>query len=154
MSIAKTVADCLQRDGVSFQVLTHPRSVSARETVRSSAVAADRLAKGVVLADERGFVMAVIPADRYVSVKTLGKKLRRNLKLVSEDHLLPVFMDCERGAIPPLGPAYGLETVVDDSLVGQPDVYFEAGDHQELIRVSGEHFLSLLRRARHGQFSH
>ncbi len=43
---------------------------------------------------------------------------------------------------------------MDDSLVGQPDVYFESGDHRELIRVGGEEFLALLGEAMHGQFAH
>lgn len=154
MSIAKTVVDCLQKDRVAYDVVTHPRTVCARETAGSVAVPADRVAKAVVLSDSRGYVMAVIPANKYVSLKTLSRKLNRRLALAREDGLSPVFKDCERGAIPPLGPAYGMETIVDDSLVGQPEIYFEAGDHEELIRVSGEQFLALLRLARHGQFSH
>lgn len=152
--IAKTVVDCLQQSRLPYDVLAHPRSVCTRATADRSGVPAERVAKAVVLADEKGYVMAVLPGSRYVNVKTLSRKLRRNLQIVGEDRLPSVFSDCERGAIPPLGPAYGMETIVDDGLVGQPEVYFEAGDHEELIRVSGEQFLSLLSQARHGQFSH
>jgi Ala-tRNA(Pro) deacylase len=76
------------------------------------------------------------------------------LSLAPETSLAPVFRDCESGAIPPLGPAYGMKTIVDDSLFGQPEVYFESGDHRGLIRVGGEEFLALLREAMHGQFAH
>ncbi len=154
MSVAKTVIDRLQQDRVSYDIIAHPRTACTRETARSVSVPPERVAKAVVLHDGRGYVMAVIPASKYVSVKTLSKKLKRRLALAREDYLSLVFKDCARGAIPPLGPAYGIETIVDDSLVGQPEVYFEAGDHEELIRVSGEQFLSLLRQARHGQFTH
>lgn len=154
MSIAKTVIDCLQRDHVSYDVFSHPRTASALEAAESISIPADRLAKAVLLRDKRGYVMAVVPASRYVSVKTLSRKLRRRLMLAQEEVLPPVFKDCVRGAIPPLGPAYGIETMVDDSLVGQPEVYFEAGDHEELIRVTGEQFVSLLKQARYAQFSH
>ena len=34
-------------------------------------------------------------------------------------------LDCEPGAVPPLGAAYGLDVVVDDSLTDHSDVYFE-----------------------------
>lgn len=154
MSIAKTVIDCLHKDQVPYDVITHRRTVSAREAAHSVSIPADRVAKAVVLRDRWGYVMAVVPASRYVSVGTLSRKLRRTLALAREEGLPPVFKDCERGAIPPLGPAYGLPTVVDDNLVGQPEVYFEAGDHEELIRVSGEQFLLLLKEARHGSFTH
>jgi Ala-tRNA(Pro) deacylase len=156
MSIAKTVVDCLQQNRISYGVVAHPRTSNTRDTVSRTRLPAERVAKAVVLRDNNNgaYVMAVIPGSRHLSVKTLSKKLKRELTLVREDHLTPVFTDCERGAIPPLGPAYGIETIIDDSLVGQPEIYFEAGDHEELIRVNGEQFLSLLRQALHGQFSH
>ncbi len=42
---------------------------------------------------------------------------------------------------------------MDDSLLNAPDVYFEAGDHEDLVHLSGVEFLSLLAGARHGRFS-
>jgi Ala-tRNA(Pro) deacylase len=98
--------------------------------------------------------MAVVPGDRHVGVETLSSKLGRELTLADESRIAPVFKDCDLGAIPPLGPAYGMETIVDDSLVGLPEIYFESGDHEDIIRVDGEQFLLMLSPARHGQFSH
>ncbi len=43
---------------------------------------------------------------------------------------------------------------MDDSLLQENDVYFEAGDHEELIHVSGKQFHDLVVGARHGRFSH
>ena len=65
-----------------------------------------------------------------------------------------MFTDCASGAVPPIGPAYGMETMVDDALVGLSEIYFESGDHRGLIHVSGDQFLSLLREASHGWFAH
>jgi Ala-tRNA(Pro) deacylase len=89
-----------------------------------------------------------------VGVETLSRRLGRELQLVDENRIAPIFKDCDVGAIPPLGPAYGMETVVDDRLVGQREVYFEAGDHEDLVCVSGEQFLALLKEAQHAAFSH
>ena len=55
--------------------------------------------------------------------------------------------------MPAIGPAYGLETFVDVSLRNEPDVYFEAGDHLELIRVTGDQFEGMLQGCRTGSFS-
>ena len=62
-------------------------------------------------------------------------------------------MDCATGAIPPLGPVYGLDVIVDHSLMGQPEIYFEGGDHRELICVAGRDFPRLLPNALYGTFS-
>lgn len=154
MTIAKTVIDCLQKNHIPYSVVAHVRTGSSRETVDAIRVPPERLAKAVVLRDPGGYVMAVVPGNRHVKVETLSEKLGRHLSLATEDRLAPVFKDCDVGAIPPVGVAYGMETVLDDSLVGQPEIYFEAGDHEELIKVDGEQFLTLMKEARHGQFSH
>jgi len=154
MTIAQTVSGFLQFHQVPYRVIVHPYRETSREAAESARVPAERLAKAVVLADRRGYLMVVLPSNRHVSVEHLSRKLGRNLSLAAESRIVPVFRDCEAGAIPPLGPAYGMETILDDSLVGQPEVYFESGDHRGLIRVGGDEFLELLGEAAHGQFTH
>jgi Ala-tRNA(Pro) deacylase len=154
MTIAGTVLTSLQSRGIPYDVVAHPRTYSSKTSAEAAHIPPDRLAKAVVLMDQGGYVMVVIPSNRHVEIATLSRKLGRNLTLADESRIAPVFKDCHLGAIPPIGPAYGMETIVDDGLVGQPEIYFEAGDHEELIRVSGKQFLSLLKEARHGQFCH
>jgi Ala-tRNA(Pro) deacylase len=43
--------------------------------------------------------------------------------------------------------------VVDDAVLAQSDVYFEAGDHEQLIHMSMRDFKKLLGDAAHGSFS-
>lgn len=154
MTIAKTVLGFLQQHNVRYAVVAHPHSETSKSTAERAHVPLAHMAKAVVLADRDGYLMVVLPADRHVDVGALSRRLRRDLRLAQEERIAPVFKDCALGAIPPLGPAYGMDTVLDDSLVGLPEVYFEAGDHEELIRVSGDDFVRLLASARHGQFSH
>jgi Ala-tRNA(Pro) deacylase len=152
--IAKTVEGYLQTHGVPYSVVHHPRTMTARETADSARLPAETVAKAVVLSDRHGYLMAVIPADRHLEMRELCRSLRRLLEVAPEQTLAPMFKDCEQGAIPPLGPAYGIETVVDERLTGQEEVCFIAGDHEDVVCVSGEQFERLLANARYGQFCH
>jgi len=155
MSIASTVSDYLAEHDVAYDVLTHPHTASSGETAEASHVPGNRLAKSVILGDEQGYLMVVLPSNRQVNLGELHRQLNRNLGLATESELGSLFADCETGALPAMGPAYGLETVVDDLLAEQPDIYFEAGDHEQLIHVSAETFQMLLGdRIQRGQFSH
>ncbi len=154
MPAAKTVVNYLDQRAIPYGVVRHAPTPSTRGTAASSRLPPDTIAKAVVLSDGNGYVMAVLPASRYLNIHTLSRKLKRDLRLVDEQGLQRMFRDCAVGAIPPLGPAYGMTTVVDDQLVGQPRVYFEAGDHEALISVTGEEFISLLRGARYASFTH
>jgi Ala-tRNA(Pro) deacylase len=153
MAITRTVKAYLEKAGIRYAALPHPHTQSSRQTAGITHVPPERLAKAVIFIDEVGPLMVVIPASRHVRLHTLAEKLGRDLLLATEGRMTALFKDCAPGAIPPLGPAYGMETLVDYALVGLPEVFFEAGDHEELIRVKGKDFLSLLKEARYGEFS-
>jgi len=150
MSIAKTVQWFLESNGVSYETLQHPYSRTSEETADVAFIWEDQLAKTVLLEDEKGYVAAVVPASYRVDLKKLGRQLHRKLELASETEIADVFPDCTVGAVPPLGEAYGIETVYDDRLRRLACVYFEGGDHRDLIYVGGREFINLLRDSPHG----
>jgi Ala-tRNA(Pro) deacylase len=133
----------------------HTRTTTSSESAAVTHVPGNRLAKSVVLEDGSGYLMVVLPASRRLDLGELQRQLNRKLELASEFELGNLFSDCQIGALPPIGPAYGMETLVDDAIAEQPEIYFEAGDHEQLIHVSAEVFEELMgETARHGNFSH
>ena len=154
MTIAEKVEQCLALEGVNYQLVRHPKSYSSRETAQAAHVREDHIAKAVILKDEHGFVMAVIPASSWLRLHALEHELNRKLEFATEKEIDALFADCQPGAIPPLGPAYGLETVLDEELTSLGDVYLEAGDHEHLVQVNGMSFRTLLSGSRHGHISH
>jgi Ala-tRNA(Pro) deacylase len=56
--------------------------------------------------------------------------------------------------VPPLGQAYGVPVIWDDALSACPDIYFEAGDHRDLVHMSGQAFRTLMANADHARISH
>lgn len=153
MAIADTVRKYLAVKSVEFELIAHPHTGSSHETAEASHVREDHIAKAVIVKDASGYAMVVVPASSYVELKLLRKELDRELELVTEDEFAKLFVDCEPGAVPPLGPAYNIETYLDELLTPMASVYFEAGDHEHLVRVSGDGFRHLLSGVRHGYFS-
>lgn len=153
MAIAMRVAEFMQEHGARYDVLTHPHTGNSIETAELAHVPEDKLVKSVVLEDDDGFVMAVLPASRHVRLARLNQQMNRQFRLVPESRIAASFPDCERGAIPPLGPVYGMRTVLDESVSTLPEVYFEAGDHERLVHMSRDQFMALLPQAERGQFT-
>ena len=154
MAIAETVINYLVEKNVTYDQVSHPHSGSSHETAEASHVREDHIAKGVIVKDAAGYAMVVVPANSYVEMKHVRKELDRALELVEEDEFSRLFPDCEPGAVPPLGPAYQIETFLDESLTSLSNVYFEAGDHEHLVHTTGDDFRTLLAGVRHGYFSH
>ena len=150
MTIAKTVQWYLEANGVSYETLQHPYSRSSEETADVAFIWEDQLVKTVLLEDERGYLLAIVPASYRVDLKKLERQIHRKLELASEAELADVFPDCEIGALPPLGHAYGIPIIYDDRLRKLSCVYFEGGDHCDLIYMGGREFIDLLRDSPHG----
>ncbi|HYA37391.1 MAG TPA: YbaK/EbsC family protein [Candidatus Methylomirabilis sp.] len=154
MAVASTIKRFLKEHNVAYDVVVHRRTLSSMETAAEAHVPGDRLIKCVVIEDEAGYLMVALPSTRRLELGQLHRQLQRNLGLATERELSELFKDCDVGAIPPIGAAYGIETLVDDSLLEEDDIYFEAGDHEELIHMSGRQFQILLASARHGRYSY
>ncbi len=111
------------------------------------------LVKSVILHHELGYVVAVAPSTHRVELDTLQGLLNQRLGLATENEIAELFDDCEIGAIPPVGAAYGLAVIIDESVAHLADVYFEGGDHATLVRVTGGAFRRLMKDAHPFRFS-
>jgi Ala-tRNA(Pro) deacylase len=154
MSMSATLQECLRTKGSRYELVRHPHSHSSVETAAAAHVPGERLAKTVVLEDEHGYVAAVLPSTHSVRLSELWAKTGRHLTLTKESDMRELFKDCDLGALPPVCMAYGMQTYLDETLVRQPDVYFEAGDHEELVHMDVDQFLALMDSAERARFAH
>lgn len=154
MAVADTVHGFLGQHSLEYDLVPHPHTGSSHETAQAAHISEDHIAKAVLVKDAAGYAMVVVPAANWVEMKHLRRELNRDLHLAEEQEIASLFSDCEAGAVPPLGPAYGIETFLDETLVSLANVYFEAGDHEQLIHMSGKDFQSLLSGVRRGHYSH
>ena len=152
MSIAPTLQKHLDRT-VMYDVVTHEPTMSSTRTAQACHVSGNRLAKGVLLRCDGGYMLAVIPASHHIDLSDLKMEVGDDVDLADEQEIDRLFRDCAHGAVPPVGECYGLEVIVDGSIEEQPEVYLEAGDHATLIRLSQAQFARLMADARHARFS-
>lgn len=153
MTIPTTVKSYLDTNQIGYDVVAHRHTTSSLETASTSHIAPESIAKGVVLQDANGFALAVLPAANHINLKRIEEQMLRRFDLAAEDELRGLFPDCQLGAIPALGGAYDMETIVDDELLGQSDIYFEAGNHEELVHVSEAQFERLMSGSNYSHFS-
>ena len=154
MAIAITLKEYLDNSNIEYDLITHEYSHSSSETARLGNISGEKLAKAVLLEDAYGdYMLAVIPSTHRVDFGALKKQLNSRLGLATESELVEVFKDCDPGAIPALAQAYGIPTIVDESLSSNSDIYFEGGSHTDLVHMDGGEFDRLMEATRHGKFS-
>src|SRR5262249_18009211 len=111
------------------------------------------MAKSVLLRTDEGYVLAVLPANRNVDLGRVREFLGdESAELAGEAEMERLFPDCERGAMPPFGSLYHLQTVVDEELTRDERIVFEANNHEEAFRMAYRDF-EALEHPRKGRFA-
>jgi len=144
MAIATTLINYLEGKGVDYNLVEHEHTATSFATARAAQLPPHQVAKAVVLRDKDGYVLSVLPTNHSLEIDWVNEELDRNLELACEEEFKALFTDCEPGAVPALGEAYGMQVIWDDDLAYTSDVYIEAGDHEHLIWLDRRSFKKLM----------
>lgn len=153
MGVPLTLTQYLSDHNVAYKIVPHQHTDTALGTAAASGLPANSVVKAVVLKRARGFMLALLPASRHIRFEELRRLLGDDVDIAGEEQIETLFVDCEPGSVPALGAAYGLDVVIDDSLIQQRDIYLESGDHANLVHISGQNFQKLTQDFRHGHFT-
>jgi Ala-tRNA(Pro) deacylase len=154
MAIAGTLRAFLDERGAAYELMPHAPASTSSETAESAHVPGHALAKAVVLedADHPHYAVVVLPATEQLNLGELRRRLGDTYALATEEGLSHIFADCDVGSVPPFGQAYGLEVMVDDTLLEEPRVFAEGGDRAALMVFEAQEFARLMKDARHGRY--
>lgn len=131
-----SIRSYLEGRRVPFEALLHGPAASSARRAHSVHVPGRAVAKAVLVATDRGHVLAVLPATHRIDFDRLAACLGvEKAGLAPEEEVVRVFADCERGALPPFGRLYGLATIVDTSLAGAATIVVEGNSRHEDLRL-------------------
>jgi Ala-tRNA(Pro) deacylase len=68
----------------------------------------------------------------------------KEARLATEDEFASRFPECEIGAMPPFGNLFGIPVYVDTTLEADETIFFNAGNHQQTVRMKFKDFKKLV----------
>jgi len=138
------LTDVLNDKAIGYEVIHHQADYSAMEAAQDTHTPGKEFAKAVVIHTPAGPALAVLPAPRMVDFEKFAAVVGADeVRLATEDTLADLFPDCQTGAEPPFGHLYGMPVYVDEELVGEEYITFNAGSHDEAIRIRFADFEAL-----------
>ena len=127
----------LDGSGIRYQWLKHPTTYTARDLASSEHVPQETVIKPVVVEADGRFVLCAVPAGARVDLERLQRELdAKEIRLAEETEMLRLFEGCEIGAEPPIGLIFGLPTIMDEALMVDDEVTFQAGTHVDAVKMS------------------
>jgi Ala-tRNA(Pro) deacylase len=142
----KKLREFLDGQGIKYVTVSHPVAYTAQETAALTHVVSKELAKTVIVKVDGALAMAVLPASYEVDLSRLRAATgARTISLAKEKEFKNQFPECEIGAMPPFGNLYGMAVFVDESLAKDKEIAFNAGSHNELVRLFYDDFERLVK---------
>lgn len=144
--IAPAVREFLNGQGAAFTESWHPRAATALAEANKDHTQAAALIKTVLVHAQDQYVLAAMSADCRIDWPKLARFVgTAELRLATEAELDRLFPSLEVGAIPPLGPMFGLPVFLDGRLLAHEQVSFNAGSHNNTIHMTNRQFQQLVR---------
>ena len=132
----KKLKEFLDSHDIKYVCVQHSKAYTAQEVAQSAHVPGRSMAKVVIVELDGELAMAVLPANRKVVLQDLREMTECDqVRFASEAKFQSRFPDCEIGAMPPFGNLYGMEVFVAESLAENDDIAFNAGSHEEIIKL-------------------
>ncbi|MFZ1879638.1 MAG: YbaK/EbsC family protein [Gaiellaceae bacterium] len=140
----RILVDELEHSGVSYDLIRHPPTKTAREEARALHVSPSQVAKTIVLVSPNGIVRAVVPASSRIDLRKVRAILQApDVRLATEQELAGAYPDFELGAVPPFALGNGDKVIVDVRLCFCDEVLLEAGTHEQSLRLQTSDLLEL-----------
>jgi Ala-tRNA(Pro) deacylase len=138
MALIPCLQTLLDKNKVPYEVLPHREAFTAQRVAQATHVAGRLLAKAVVVREsDDAYYMAVVTAAQHVDLELVHHVSGHPRgTLATESELLMLFPDCEVGAMPPIGKLWNMPTYIDVVFRGHEDIYFQAGNHHEVVKMN------------------
>jgi Ala-tRNA(Pro) deacylase len=131
------ITEYLDASGVTYEVVEHEPTMSAGAEAEATQRPRHQVAKTVVLQDDSGYVLAIVPASERLDLHKLRELLgaSKQLRLATESEMARDFPELEVGAAPPFGPIAPSAEVIDQRLMDEDRVLCAGGDHRHSVVV-------------------
>lgn len=134
--------------GAEYELLPHDHTERAVAEAEALGIPPSEVAKTVIVRTGSGHVRALVPAADRIDMRKLREVLgesKDDVQLATEDEMARDYPEFALGAVPPVGGAQSDPVIVDQRLVEREWLVFEAGSHDDSIRVKTADFLRIAR---------
>jgi Ala-tRNA(Pro) deacylase len=128
-----------------YELIPHGHTERALDEATALGVRPEEVAKTIVVRTPEGYVRAVLPATERLDLRKVREHLGdgRHVRLASESELAEAYPDFELGAVPPFGGRSGDKVLVDPRIAERESIVFEAGTHDQSLRMKTADLLAL-----------
>lgn len=136
----------LRHHHVEFDVQRHPAAYTTQDVAAAEHLPGNQMAKVVMVVADGKLTMLVVPVSHRIDEERAASALNaQEVRLAGEDEFTATFLDCDVGAMPPIGNLYGVPVYVDRELAETETITFRAGTHTATISLKYADFARVVK---------
>jgi len=136
----------LSESSVNYEKMHHVPVFTAQQMAAVEHEPGKYVAKPVIVKVDGKYIMCVLAACYKIDMGMLKKQLGAEIiELAEEKEIAGIFDDCELGAEPPFGNLYDLPVIIDKALTTDKHIIFQAGTHEDAIKIAMKDYLELVK---------
>jgi Ala-tRNA(Pro) deacylase len=134
----------LDEHKISYEYKEHEEVRTSEEAAKARGEDIKIGAKAMILKCDERFVMFVLSAAKKIDSKKVKMLLNiDSLRFATPEEVLKI-TDCIPGAVPPFANLFGIDLIVDKSIIENEHMAFNAGDRTKSFKILRHNYIQLL----------
>ncbi|MFA6410525.1 MAG: YbaK/EbsC family protein [Candidatus Buchananbacteria bacterium] len=143
MAIPKTTKKYLDKKMAKYEELTHKTVYTAYDAAQTLRKELKDIAKSLLIATDKAYVIAVVPAHMRIDLGKLKKSLQAKKVSIPDEKVMIKVFKVKPGAMTAFGGLHKVEVWVDKSLLKTKDIILSAGSFTDSVRMKAKDFIDL-----------
>ena len=143
MPIPKKTKNYLDKKMTKYDEFTHKTVYTAYDVAQTLRKELKDIAKSLLIAADKAYIIAVVPANMRIDLGKLKKVLRvKKVSIPNEKVMIKTFK-VKPGAMTAFGGLHKVEVLVDKSLLKTKDIILSAGSFTDSVRMKAKDFIDM-----------
>jgi len=143
MPIPKTTKNYLDKKMARYDEIAHKTVYTAYDAAQTLRKELKEIAKSLLIATDKAYVIAVVPANMRIDLGKLKKALQVKKVSIPNEKLMVKIFKVKPGAMTAFGGLHKVEVWVDKSLLKTKDIILSAGSFTDSVRMKAKDFIDI-----------
>lgn len=143
MAIPAKTKKYLDKKLAKYEVISHRTVYTAYDAAQTLRKELKEIAKSLIVAADRAYVIVVLPAHMKIDLVRLKKTLKAKKVSIPNEKVMVKVFKVKPGAMTAFGGLHKAEVIVDSSLLKTKEIILAAGSFTDSVRMKAKDFIEL-----------
>jgi prolyl-tRNA editing enzyme YbaK/EbsC (Cys-tRNA(Pro) deacylase) len=143
MALPTSTKKYLDTKLAKYEAMSHKTVYTAYDAAQTLRKELREIAKSLLIAADRAYIIVVLPANMRVDLSKLKKALGAKKVSIPNEKVMVKIFKVKPGAMTAFGGLHKAEVVVDKSLLKTKDIILAAGSFTDSVRMKAKDYLAM-----------